>query len=111
MPVAPGLLALGVDGGAVGCRVVGTVVVGRRVDGFNDGLFVGINEGRDVGLFVGVFVGRDVGLFVGVYVGRNVGLFVGVFVGRNVGLFVGLFVVGLPVGTSVAAGRPCKSLI
>jgi len=86
MPVAPGLLALGVDGGAVGCRVVGTVVVGRRVDGFNDGLFVGINEGRDVGLFVGVFVGRDVGLFVG------------------------LFVVGLPVG-SVAAGRPCKSLI
>ena len=103
MPVAPGLLALGVDGGAVGCRVVGTVVVGRRVDGFNDGLFVGINEGRDVGLFVGVFVGRDVGLFVG--------LFVGVFVGRNVGLFVGLFVVGLPVGTSVAAGRPCKSLI
>jgi len=103
MPVAPGLLALGVDGGAVGCRVVGTVVVGRRVDGFNDGLFVGINEGRDVGLFVG--------LFVGVYVGRNVGLFVGVFVGRNVGLFVGLFVVGLPVGTSVAAGRPCKSLI
>ena len=103
MPVAPGLLALGVDGGAIGCRVVGTVVVGRRVDGFNDGLFVGINEGRDVGLFVG--------LFVGVYVGRNVGLFVGVFVGRNVGLFVGLFVVGLPVGTSVAAGRPCKSLI
>ena len=103
MPVAPGLLALGVDEGAVGCRVVGTVVVGRRVDGFNDGLFVGINEGRDVGLFVG--------LFVGVYVGRNVGLFVGVFVGRNVGLFVGLFVVGLPVGTSVAAGRPCKSLI
>ena len=103
MPVAPGLLALGVDGGAVGCRVVGIVVVGRRVDGFNDGLFVGINEGRDVGLFVGVFVGRDVGLFVG--------LFVGVFVGRNVGLFVGLFVVGLPVGTSVAAGGPCKSLI
>ena len=103
MPVAPGLLALGVDGGAIGCRVVGTVVVGRRVDGFNDGLFVGINEGRDVGLFVGVFVGRDVGLFVG--------LFVGVFVGRDVGLFVGLFVVGLPVGTSVAAGRPCKSLI
>lgn len=87
MPVAPGLLALGVDGIAVGCRVVGTVVVGRRVDGFNDGLFVGINEGRDVGLFVGVFVGRDVGLFVG------------------------LFVVGLPVGTSVAAGRPCNSLI
>jgi hypothetical protein len=82
MPVAPGLLALGVDGGAVGI-----VVVGRRVDGFNDGLFVGINEGRDVGLFVGVFVGRDVGLFVG------------------------LFVVGLPVGTSVAAGGPCKSLI
>ena len=103
MPVAPGLLALGVDGGAIGCRVVGTVVVGRRVDGFNDGLFVGINEGRDVGLFVGVFVGRDVGLFVG--------LFVRVFVGRDVGLFVGLFVVGLPVGTSVAAGRPCKSLI
>ena len=103
MPVAPGLLALGVDGGAVGCRVVGTVVVGRRVDGFNDGLFVGINEGRDVGIFVGVFVGRDVGLFVG--------LFVRVFVGRDVGLFVGLFVVGLPVGTSVAAGRPCKSLI
>jgi hypothetical protein len=100
----PSFAVFGVGLKLTGATVVGTVVVVLRVDGFmDDGLFVSINEGRrDVGLFVSVFVGRD-----------DDGLFVGVFVGRDdVGLRdVGLFVVGLHVGTNVAAGPPCNSLI